>query len=670
MTGQTEHDRRGSLDANQRQLSLEIAMLRCALQDHAARANGDGDSDGRRLRREALHTEATATAASARGASALDVLAQRFTLTSFERQLLLLCAAVELDSSIPRLCAEAQGDTQCAYPTFGLALAVLPDAHWSALLPSAALRYWHLVDFAPAGGSPSAPLTTRPLRIGERVLHYLTGLSHLDDRLASLVFPVLPEADLPPTHRAIAGNIAAAWKRHGHRSRPPLIALHGPDGASARSIAAFACASCGWTLYSITDRAIPANATDQHVVIRLWEREAALESAALLVECDGVSADGYREVAVRDLVDRISGAIVMISRDRHQAGRRPTVSFEVSKPTGTEQRGIWAGALRDAWSGGKRDLARLTEQFSLNAPEIASAAEEACAASGSHPSPADLWAACRRQSRGRLDDLAQRIPSAATIDDLVLPESQKDVLHDIITHVRHRSTVHEDWGFAERGSRGLGISAVFAGASGTGKTMAAEVVAGALGLDLYRIDLSSVVSKYIGETEKNLRRIFDAADAGGVILLFDEADALFGKRSEVKDSHDRYANIEVSYLLQRMECYRGLAILTTNMKSALDSAFLRRLRFIVQFPFPDAAQRAEIWRRIFPSNTPVHELDVVRLSQLNVAGGSIRNVALGAAFLAADANEPVGMSHLLRAARSEYAKLEKPLTDAEIAGWT
>jgi SpoVK/Ycf46/Vps4 family AAA+-type ATPase len=199
--------------------------------------------------------------------------------------------------------------------------------------------------------------------------------------------------------------------------------------------------------------------------------------------------------------------------------------------------------------------------------------------------------------------------------------------------------------------------------------MAAEVLAAALELDLYRIDLSQVVSKYIGETEKNLGRVFDAAEQGGAVLLFDEADALFGKRSEVKDSHDRYANIEVSYLLQRMEAYRGLAILTTNMKGALDPAFLRRIRFVVQFPFPDLTQRAEIWRRAFPAATPTDALDVDVLARLSVAGGNIRNIALNAAFVAAAAGEPVRMKHLLRSARSEYAKLEKPLTDAEVAGW-
>jgi SpoVK/Ycf46/Vps4 family AAA+-type ATPase len=280
-----------------------------------------------------------------------------------------------------------------------------------------------------------------------------------------------------------------------------------------------------------------------------------------------------------------------------------------------------------------------------------------------------LWNTCRINARPRLDDLAQRIDACAGWEDLVLPEPQRLILRDIAAHVRQRTRVYEHWGFAAKGKRGLGISAMFAGASGTGKTMAAEVLARDLHLDLYRIDLSAVVSKYIGESEKNLRRVFDAAEEGGAILLFDEADALFGKRTETKDSHDRYANLEVSYLLQRMECYRGLAVLTTNIKSALDNAFLRRLRFIVQFPFPDLAQRAEIWRRAFPKETPTDGIDVMKLARLNVPGGNIRNAALNAAFLAADAGEPVRMTHLLRAARAEYSKLEKTLTETEVAGW-
>ena len=281
----------------------------------------------------------------------------------------------------------------------------------------------------------------------------------------------------------------------------------------------------------------------------------------------------------------------------------------------------------------------------------------------------ELWNACRVEGRSRLEGLAQRIEPVATWDDLVLLEKDREMLRRIALHVRQRTTVYESWGFTAKSSRGLGISALFAGASGTGKTMAAEVLAHTLRLDLFRVDLSQVISKYIGETEKNLSRIFDAADEGAAILLFDEADALFGKRSEVKDSHDRYANVEVSYLLQRMETYRGLAILTTNRKNALDHAFLRRIRFVVDFPFPEAVQRAEIWRRAFPLRTPTEGLHIDRLARLRVSGGNIHNIAMGAAFLAADAQQPVRMEHLLSAARNEFAKLETPLTDAEVAGW-
>jgi len=235
--------------------------------------------------------------------------------------------------------------------------------------------------------------------------------------------------------------------------------------------------------------------------------------------------------------------------------------------------------------------------------------------------------------------------------------------------VRHRATVYGRWGFGARMATTLGITALFQGPSGTGKSMAAEVIATELGLDLFRIDLSAVVSKYIGETEENLRRVFEAAEASGAVLVFDEADALFGKRSEVKDSHDRYANIQVSYLLQRMETYRGLAVLTTNLRSSMDTAFLRRLRFIVSFPFPDPAQRVEIWRRAFPPDLPTSGLDLGRLARLEVTGGNIRNIALSAAFLAAEAGEAVRMAHLAHAARAEYAKLERPFNDPEVAGW-
>lgn len=274
----------------------------------------------------------------------------------------------------------------------------------------------------------------------------------------------------------------------------------------------------------------------------------------------------------------------------------------------------------------------------------------------------DLWQACREQVGWQLGSLAQRLAPCYTWDDIVLPDNLMRQLREIADQVAARSQVYESWGFGARLPRGRGINALFSGPSGTGKTMAAEILANHLQLDLYRIDLAGVVSKYIGETEKNLRNVFDAAEQSGAILFFDEADALFGKRSEVKDSHDRYANIEIAYLLQRIESYRGLAILTTNMKSALDRAFLRRIRFVVQFPFPDEAAREAIWRRQFPAAAPIGDIDFPALSRLQLSGGHIRSVAVNAAFHAAAHQEAIGQDAVIAAARSEFAKLERSFT--------
>jgi SpoVK/Ycf46/Vps4 family AAA+-type ATPase len=272
---------------------------------------------------------------------------------------------------------------------------------------------------------------------------------------------------------------------------------------------------------------------------------------------------------------------------------------------------------------------------------------------------------CLAKTRPRLDTLAQRLEPKATWNDLVLPAAETDLLHRIADQVGQRATIYQSWGFGKKMNRGLGISALFCGDSGGGKTMAAEVMANHLRLNLFRIDLSAVMSKYIGETEKNLRRLFDAAEDGGAILFFDEADALFGKRSEVKDSHDRYANIEINYLLQRMESYGGLAILATNMKSSLDSAFLRRLRFVVSFPFPGVQERKAMWQKVFPSATRTVDLDFDRLARFNFNGGNIALVALNAAFAAARSQSPVTMAIVLEAARIEFRKLERPVNAAD-----
>ncbi len=652
------------LQANQNYLTKSLAVVRGALERHAKYIKNTHEADEEDNNSQQVSREA---ADYMPAPAALEMLCIVFNLSPFERDVLLLCAGMELDSTFAPLCASAQGDSLKPYPTFSLALAALPNPHWSALTPAAPLRRWRLIEVG-AGNA----LTLSPLRIDERVLHYLAGVHHLDERLVGIVEPLRASGELVPSHRNLAERLVKTWS-NATGTPLPVVQLCGSEAASKRAIAAAACESLGLNLNVISAGAIPTNAGELDSLIRLWEREAALSSSALLVDCDEMdTVDVVRESAITQLIERTNGALIITSRERRLTRQRPVITFDICKPTTIEQRAVWQDALGIAISGMNGKVDALVSQFNLSAETIHNTCVEALGndvLSNDNNLGNVLWDICRIQGRPRLDDMAQRIELAATWDDLVLPEPQHKVLREIAVHVRQRSRVYEDWGFAAKGLRGLGISVLFVGASGTGKTMAAEVLANELQLDLYRIDLSQVVSKYIGDTEKNLRRVFDAAEDGGAILLFDEADALFGKRSEVKDSHDRYANIEVSYLLQRMEAYRGLAILTTNMKSALDTAFLRRIRFIVQFPFPDTAQRAEIWRRIFPSSTPTDGLDVNRLARLNIAGGNIRNIALNAAFLAADAEEPVRMMHLLRAVRGEYAKLEKPLTEAEIGGW-
>ncbi|HET7537708.1 MAG TPA: ATP-binding protein, partial [Candidatus Didemnitutus sp.] len=589
--------------------------------------------------------------------SALDNLVSAFQLTSFERSLLLLCAGAELDPGVRSLLAKLNGDPRLIAPTFGLALGTLPQPHWSALSPDGPLRRWRLI--APVDGPV---LTTAALRIEERVLHFLCGVRASEEALRGLTHPVVARRQLAPVHADTVGQITRAWGGPSARSRVQLL---GSLGADLPGLTAAASQSLGLALHALPVTNLPASAAECDAVARLWERETILGGTALLVDTrDAGPAELARAGAFLNQLD----ASAFIAGGEPLAGlNRQTARVEVPALAPAEQRELWRETLgAEVPAAVAAEIDAVTQQFQLDATAIR---EVAATHDFTAAAPGALWQACRVRTRGPLEALAQRIESRATWDDLVLPAEPAQLLREIAAHVRQRYRVNESWGFAAKQSRGLGISALFSGPSGTGKTLAAEVLARELQLDLFRIDLSAVVSKYIGETEKNLRRVFDTAEAAGAILLFDEADALFGKRSEVRDSHDRYANIEVGYLLQRMESYRGLAILTTNMRQSLDPAFLRRLRFVVNFPFPDAGLRTAIWRRVFPTATPTEQLDPAKLARLNVAGGHIRNIALGAAVLAADAAEPVRMHHLLRAARSECAKLERPPSDAELGGW-
>jgi hypothetical protein len=414
---------------------------------------------------------------------------------------------------------------------------------------------------------------------------------------------------------------------------------------------------------------IPADPAERDRLARLWQREAILLPAALLVEAGELDRD--QRAATEAFLAGAAVPVVVSGPDPLDAERPHGTRVPVPRLDDDEQLAVWADAFTE-FGLDEGELRSLVAQFQLPPHVVRTAADTVRRdlPGEDEPDAARLaWRAGLEEARLGMDALGRRIEPQAGWDDLVLHERQTAVLREIVAHVRQRPTVHQEWGFAGTLRRGLGVTALFAGGSGTGKTLAAEVMARELGLDLFVIDLSQVVSKYIGETEKNLRRVFDAAERGGALLLFDEADALFGKRSEVKDSHDRYANLEVSYLLMRMEAYRGLAILTTNMKKALDTAFLRRIRFVVDFPFPAEQERAEIWRRVLPSRAPVKDLDPALLAQLTVAGGSIRNIALSGAFLAAEEGEALQMRHMLAAARTEYLKLERSLTPTEVRGW-
>lgn len=610
---------------------------------------------------------------------ALIQLARRLGLSSFEREVLLLCCAMELDPGISALCSRAQGDAARSYPTFALAIALFEAPSWDALSPERPLRYWRLIEINQAG---SSPLTVSALRADERIVNYLKGLNHLDDRLALLLGPleVPADAELPPSQQGVAEGISGRLQQMAAGERLPVIQLLGADALSKQLVAAQAAATVGLHVLRMPALLIPTPAHELETLARLWQRESLLLPLALYLadvaqEPDAPSAGVHSPV--HRLIARTGGVIFVDTREAMPGLAENSLRVEVAKPTTAEQKEAWAAALgttggkAGSKSGGRAGVdsaALLAAQFNLSVAGIRQIAKRVASDVADSELHDRLWRECLTSTRPRLDSLAQRVDAKATWQDIVLPPTETSLLHQIAAQVGHRSTVHESWGFARKMNRGLGISALFAGDSGTGKTMAAEVIANELRLNLYRIDLSAVVSKYIGETEKNLRRLFDAAEDGGAILFFDEADALFGKRSEVKDSHDRYANIEINYLLQRMEAYGGLAILATNRQSALDQAFMRRLRFVVNFPFPNVAQRKAMWEKAFPPKTPTKDLDFDRLARLNLTGGNITGIALNAAFQAAHAGEKITTQLILDSARSELRKLGRVVNELEFHG--
>ncbi len=659
--------------ANQQYITGMVGLLKAQLEWYSRNPGNnieDQSSTQNINERAALET----LAAEMPAPPAIERLVKIFGLSTFERDVLIMCAAMELDAGFGELIATLQGEQSYYQPTFGLALAALPGAHWSAVSPGGALRYWRLLEV-----NKTHLVTKSPLKIDEHILHYIAGIPELNEKLKEVAVPVYADEEPMPSQLKLAEKILQTISQNPVNTLLPLVHLTGNDLADKMTIASYISTSLQSQLFIIPAYAIPTHTKDNMELARLWSREASLNRYTLFIDCAELdSNDKPRLQSLISFMENIQGLLILNSEHWTPVLKRNKHVFNTEKPTRKEQMVLWENVIGNFIDPQEAGLGKVVSQFNLSADTIRKAGVEISgylSLNGNNQPQHNgdirkkIWKVCCRHSRPQVDELAQRIEPVATWDDIVLPETQRNMLKEISAQVKQRNKVYDEWGFATKGSRGLGITALFAGESGTGKTMAAEVLANELGLDLYKIDLSKVVNKYIGETEKNLKRIFDAAEDGGAILLFDEADALFGKRSDVKDSHDRYSNIEVSYLLQRMEAYHGLAILTTNMKNALDKAFMRRIRFVINFPFPDAFQRAEIWNRIFPIDTPKQELDLEKLSKLTIPGGSIRNIALNAAFFAADENEGVRMSHIYRAARTEYDKIEKPFNNMEYKSW-
>lgn len=661
-------------ERNEKYLSAALLWLRLLLTRMAESMGEQGASAKRERVSEAEIENAASALASFEAADpppALLILARRFGLSRFEQDVMLLCAAMELDTRVPWLCARAQDEPSRQYPTFALALALFEQPAWDILSPERPLRYWRFLDVNRLGAHS---LTASPLRADERIINYIKGLNYLDDRLAPMLVPFdafAGEVELPPSQQRVVATVVQnlQWSMNG--GPPPVTQLVGLDMLGKQLVAQQAAAAVGLQLYRMPAEMLPTQPAELDELARLWQRESLLLPIAAYLDAHNPEVAAKIEEGVQPATNslhrflaRSRGVFFLSTREVRSNVSSVNTVVEVNKPTSTEQTALWTNLLGNAAADSPSLLAG---QFDLNASAIQTIVKRASDGPGEngHTLHDRLWETCLVSTGPKLDQLAQRLEPKATWEDIVLQPETMDLLHQIAGQVRQKSKVYDLWGFRKKLNRGLGINALFTGDSGTGKTMAAEVIANELHLSLYRIDLSGVVSKYIGETEKNLRRLFDAAEDGGAILFFDEADALFGKRSEVKDSHDRYANIEINYLLQRMESYNGLAILATNMKSALDEAFMRRLRFIVNFTFPGLRERKIIMQKIFPKDVPKADLDYDRLARLNLTGGSIHNIAINAAFMAAQMDTQVSMPLILSAAKTEFRKMERPIKEAD-----
>jgi len=621
----------------------------------------------------------------------LVTLHRAFGLQAFDVDVLLVCLAPELDTRYERLYAYVQDDVTKRRPSVDLILGLLCGSFRDKIVArqrfssAAPLVRQHLVSLVDDPAGPASTLLGRCVRADDRVVGYLLDSDSIDSRIRHHVQVVRSETS-DNARRMPAGimdRLAGLATPRPSSEAERIFYFQGPRGTGKRAAAEELCHRFGRPLLAVDGDALLSDPEiDFRLAIDLVCREARLQDAGLywfgfdrlLGEDMSLRLDALIAMLEgREAISFLAGDAVWEPAGALRAKRFHRVSF--SRPELCERLSIWRTTLTGMPHASDLDLNALAEQFRLTGGEIEDAVHTGRnLARWRDPevgeiSTEDLRVAARLHSNQKLATLAQKITPRYTWNDIVLPPGRYEHLHEIFDAAKYGPIVYGDWGFGDKLSLGKGLSVLFSGPSGTGKTMAAEIFARELGLDLYKIDLSSVVSKYIGETEKNLSRIFAEAETANAILFFDEADALFGKRSEVRDAHDRHANIETGYLLQRMEEYEGLVILATNLGKNMDEAFMRRLHFTVEFPFPDAGGRRRIWEGVWPENTPRKtDLDLdFMATRYELTGGSIKNAALAAAFMAAADGGTVDLHHLLRATQREYQKMGKVVSEGDFA---
>lgn len=597
--------------------------------------------------------------------SRLAWLQQIFELDSFDIDVLAIALAPHLDRRYERLYAYLQDDVRCQRPTVDLALNLLCEtainkleqrSHFSSDAP---LIRHHLLKLV-----GESTLLAKELHLDQQVVRFLLAEAGLD----SVLTPFCQLIPLPESEAIVAPELLAQVEQAWHTQQPLRLYFQGRDRISHRHTANRLAIEITAPLLTIDlPRLIAAKIEVEPILERVF-REALFQGAVLYLEgadsLEGMADQRLRSLmATRQTVTLLSGTTAWTPGVTEPPLGLLTIA--VPLPSFAQRRHGWQTQLTEAI--GEADLDALAERFCLSSGQIAESiatAHNAAESIGKPLSLTHLFTAARAQSGHELEGLARKVEPKSSWSDLVLQSDPLAQLKELCNQATHRHIVYGDWEFDRKLGLGKGINALFAGLPGTGKTMASEIIAAELQLDLYKIDLSQMVSKYIGETEKNLDRVFTAAANSNAILLFDEADALFGKRSEVQDAHDRYANIEVGYLLQKIEEYEGISILTTNFRSSIDNAFVRRLRFIIEFPLPNQHDRRRIWQQIWSDRAPLSEdLDLDLVARLEITGAEIRNIAIAAAFLAASEGELITMRHLIQAVRREYQKLGKILDD-------